>query len=257
MSHHLRAARRSHARVFRWALGGVGVALLVVSGCDSTPATTPPPMFHARVGDCFRNPHDVLVPCTHRHRAQTVYVGGRPPAPAALAVRPCRPAEAAFLGADVNTRLDLRVWVSAAQRWYRCDLLLRRSTHGGDGYEDVTGSLRRTLSSGVPAHLQACLATRYRPRRDQRYVSCERPHVSQELTVAPAIGVLDEPLPADVSDRARTACHASASASGLLVGRRTVRALYPDTAKAWSSGLRAATCWVDAAPGSSRLPGIH
>jgi hypothetical protein len=214
-------------------------------------------VFHPRVGDCFSTPRDVLVACAQRHQAQTVFVARRPPARATLAVRPCRFAQASFLGADVNTRLDLRVWVSADRTWYRCDLMLRKSTHGGKGYEDVIGSLRHTMSSGVPAHLQACLATGYRPTVDQRYVPCARHHVSQELTVAPAIGVLHEPLPADVSDRARTACHATASATGLLAGRRTVRAFYPATAKAWSSGLRAATCWVRAVAGTSRLPAVH
>lgn len=263
---HRRPRRRLHAGGFagrrhpRWvrrcAVAATVAGLLALPACGSAPGKVPTTAFRARVGDCFHNPGDVLVACARRHQAQTVYVGGRPPGDSALAVRPCHLALVAFLGADVNTRLDLRVWVSARRTWYRCDVLLRKSTHGAAGYEDVTGSLRRTLTKGVPAHLQACLSTRYRPTADQRYVSCSRPHRAQELAFAPAIGVLDEPFPADVPDRARSSCNATASASGLLVAHRSVQAFYPNTRRTWAAGQRAAICWVTADPGARLLPPV-
>jgi hypothetical protein len=238
------------------AVAATVAGLLALTACGSAPDKPHPTALRARIGDCFENPGDVLVPCARRHQAQTVYVGGRLPGDAALAVRPCHLALVAFLGADVNTRLDLRVWVSARRTWYRCDVLLRKSTRGHAGYEDITGSLRRTLTTGVPAHLQACLPTRYRPSADQRYMPCSRPHQAQELAFAPAIGVLDEPFPADVSDRARSSCNATASASGLLVRHRSVQAFYPATRRAWATGQRSAICWVTADPGSRPLPPV-
>jgi hypothetical protein len=230
--------------------------MLALTGCSTTAKAKDDAHFRAEVGDCFADPGDPPVSCAQPHQAQTVYVSDRHVTDIARAVKPCHAAQAAFLGADVNTRLDVKLWIAADRSWYRCDVLLRKSTRAGAGYETISGSLRKTLARAVPIHLQACLAARYHPALDQRYVSCTAKHIAQELTIAPAIGVLNEPFPPDVAERARNACNASASASGLLAKGRSVHAFYPKTPKAWSSGQRAALCWVSADRHSSPLPPI-
>jgi hypothetical protein len=234
----------------------VAACAVALVGCGGTGKAEDTTDFRARVGDCFAAAADPPVPCSRSHEAQTVYVSDQRVIDTARAVRPCHAAQARFLGADVNTRLDVRLWIANDKSWYRCDVLLRKSTRGDAGYERITGSLRHTLAQGVPAHLQACLAERYRPAVDQRYESCSEKHVAQELTLAAAIGVRNEPFPADVAERARNACNASASASGLLAKGRSVRAFYPKTAKAWASGQRAALCWVSADDPAKPLPRV-
>lgn len=235
----------------------VGAAVVLVSACShqqQSGGATPP----GRVGDCYAVVSGPPINCNQRHVAQTVFVSHQPLTDKASAVTQCREAQARFLGQDFNTRLDLQLWVARNKSWYRCDLLLRNSTGGSTGYQAFTGSLRGVLRNGVAVDLQACLGTPYDPDADQPYVSCEQPHISQELFIAPAIGTLDEPFPADVADRAVTACHATASAAGLLTGGRTVTAYYPKNAAAWASGEHTADCWVTATagtlPGAQRLP---
>jgi hypothetical protein len=249
-------SHRSRAHLLQVLSTLLVVGMLALSGCSTTATVKDDSDFRAQVGDCFADPGDPPVSCERPHQAQTVYVSNRHIADTTRAVKPCHAAQAAFLGADVNTRLDVQLWIASDRSWYRCDVLLRRSTRAGAGYEKISGSLRKTLARAVPVHLQACLGTRYHPALDQRYVSCAEKHVAQELTIAPAIGVLNEPFPEDVAERARNACNASASASGILAKRRSVHAFYPRTAKAWSSGQRAALCWVSADRPSSPLPPI-
>ncbi len=153
----------------------------------------------------------------------------------AVALLPCREAQAKFLGQDFNTRLAVELWVASDASWYRCDVLLRNSTRATQGYQSLTGSLKGVLRHGTSIDLQACLNAAYDPAVDQTYVSCREPHVSRELAVAPAIGTLDEPLPNDVAQRAVSACNATASAEGQLLPDRIVTAFYPETADAWAS----------------------
>jgi hypothetical protein len=139
--------------------------------------------------------------------------------------------------------------VSADGSWYRCDLVLRNSTQAGSGYAEVSGSLEGSFRRSVPLFLQACLDAPYDPLLDQEYVSCAEPHRSRELTVAPAIGTLDEPFPPDLVDRAVNACNATATGSHVLRAGRTVEAYYPENVAAWESGERTADCWVTATRG--------
>jgi Septum formation len=226
-------------------------AVCLVTGCSH-------PETRARiqipeVGSCYADVSARPVSCDVQHIAQTVYVSRRTPPPDRALV-PCRRAQADFLGQDFNTRLDMQLWVAADRSWYRCDVVLRDSTHGVGSYQRLTGSLEGVLRKDVPADLQACLAAPYDPAADQPYVSCALPHLAQELFVAPAIGTLDEPFPADVADRATSACNATAAAAGLGTGNRTVTAFYPKNAAAWASGERTADCWVTAKSGT--LPGV-
>ncbi len=250
-SHIDRASARPAVRPLR-ALAAT--LLVVLAGCNGTSDTTAPRDFRAVVGDCFDHAADPPVDCAQPHLAQTVFVGDKPPLDTALAVKPCRRAQAHFLGADLNTRLDVQLWISNDETWYRCDLVLRRSTRSGRGHEDLVGSLKGTLKEGAPANIQACLDGTYRPATDQPYVSCAEPHVAQELTFAPAIGVLDEPFPSDVAARSRNACNAAASAARMLGANRSVHAFFPNDARAWSSGQRSALCWVEATRG--KLPAV-
>jgi Septum formation len=229
--------------------------VLVLSGCDTSTKRTGTSDFDVEVADCFADPGQSPTPCSKPHQAQTVYVSHQRVTDSARAARPCHAAQASFLGADVNTRLDVQLWVASDRSWSRCDVLLRKSTRAGSAFENITGSLRKTLAAGVPVHLQACLGTRYRPARDQPYVSCAERHVAQELTIAPAIGVLKEPFPEDIAERARNACNASASASGLMSKHRSVHAFYPKTEATWVAGQRTALCWVSGKR-SSPLPAV-
>lgn len=235
----------------------LAVAICLVTGCShQQPRTVAAPA--ARVGDCYVDVSTGPVSCNDRHVAQTVFVAKSPPKDEAAAIIPCREAQAHFLGQDFNTRLDLQLWVAHDRSWYRCDVLLRNSTSRSTSYQVLTGSLKGVLRKGVSIDLQACLGTPYDPAVDQPYVSCQRPHVAQELFVAPAIGTLDEKFPADVADRAVGACNATAAAAGLLTPGRKVTAFYPKDAQAWASGERTADCWVTATagtlPGAERLP---
>jgi Septum formation len=143
--------------------------------------------------------------------------------------------------------------VARDESWHRCDVVVRNSTQARTDLQEITGSLRGVFRDGVSVNLQACLAAPYAPKHDQPYVSCARPHVAQELIVAPAIGTLAEPYPQDLGARAASACHATASAARMLHGNRTVTAFYPDSAREWAAGTRTATCWVTATSGA--LPG--
>lgn len=236
-----------------WCL--VAAAVCAVAGCTAEKSTGGRPS--ARVGDCYVSVSAPPVTCAERHVAETVYVGksAPPKKDEASAMIPCRKAQADFLGQDFNTRLDLQLWVARDRSWYRCDVLLRNSTRGSTGYQVLTGSLKGVLRKGVAIDLQACLGSPYDPATDQPYVSCERPHVAQELFVAPAIGTLEEKFPADVAKRATSACNATTSAAGILVGGRKVTAFYPKGSAAWASGERTADCWVTATSGT--LPGAR
>lgn len=207
-----------------------------------------------QVGSCYADVSAGPVSCNVPHIAQTVFVSRRTPADDRSALVPCRRAQAAFLGQDFNTRLDLQLWVASDRSWYRCDVVLRDSTRASRDYQRLTGSLRGLLHKDVPVGLQACLAASYDPGTDQPYVSCALPHLAQELFIAPAIGTLDEPFPADVAERATGACDATAAAAGLRAGDHTVTAFYPKNAAAWASGERTADCWVTAESGT--LPGV-
>lgn len=225
--------------------------LCLVTGCSHAELGGGTPT--ARAGECYADVSAAPVNCNLRHVAQTVYVSKQPPRDESSALIPCREKQAHFLGQDFNTRLALRLWVARDKSWYRCDVLLRNSTSGSADYQVLTGSLKGVLRKGVSIDLQACLGSAYDPATDQPYVSCQQPHVAQELFVAPAIGTLDEKFPADVADRAVSACNATAAASGLLTGGRTVTAFYPKDAGAWASGKRTADCWITATSGT--LPG--
>lgn len=232
-----------------WCL--VVAALCLATGCSRAASGGSTPTAHA--GDCYADVSAKPVSCNGRHVAQTVYVSKDPPRDEASAMIPCREAQAHFLGQDFNTRLALQLWVARDKSWYRCDVLLRNATSGSADYQVLTGSLKGVLRKGVSIDLQACLGVSYDPATAQPYVSCQQAHVAQELFVAPAIGTLDETFPADVADRAASACNATAAAAGLLTGGRTVTAFYPKDADAWASGERTADCWVTATSGT--LPG--
>lgn len=228
------------------------LALLSLSvACSNGRAAEGPTLAEASVGDCYADVSAAPVHCNDRHIAQSVYVSDHPPGgDHAVALLPCRQAQAKFLGQDFNTRLTVELWVAGDQSWYRCDVLLRNSTRAGQGYQALTGSLKGVLRHGTAIDLQACLNAAYDPAIDQTYVTCREPHVSRELTVAPAIGTLDEPLPADGAQRAVSACNATASAEGQLLPDRIITAYYPDTPDAWASGERTADCWVTATDGT-------
>lgn len=221
-------------------------------GCDGSGTDRPEPeVHHSRVGECYNEASTRPVPCAEPHLAQTVYVSDQQPPPdRAAALAPCRTAQAAFLGQDFNTRVDVEVWVPADASWYRCDIVVRNSTGGSGGYLALSGSLRGVMRKGAPIDLQACLRERFDPARDQKYVSCRRPHVAHELIVAPAIGTLDEPYPGDLARRAVLACNSMAAASDYLGPGRRVDAFFPKNADAWATGERSATCWVTATRGT-------
>ncbi len=248
--------RAMHERGGRRRVSFVGALALavVVAGCgaDSTDESESEPMIG--VGDCFAEDASEPVPCSTAHEAQTIYVSDAAPRPGTAALTPCRAAQAAFLGQDFNSRLDVRLWVAADETWYRCDLVLRNSTRAGSGYEQLHQSLEGAFRTGVPLYLRACLDATYDPLLDQDYVSCAEPHRSRELPMAPAIGTLDEPFPGDVSERAIGACNATAAGAKVLGKGRTVQAFYPENAEAWDSGERTADCWVSTSRG--RLPAV-
>ena len=257
-----RRALTSTARsVGRWRIAAAALtaaACLVTAGCEgtATPSVeTTAEQPKVEVGDCFASGAARPVDCRSPHVAQAVYVSNRGFSDTTSALRPCRRAQAAFLGQDFNTRLDVQLWVARDESWYRCDVMLRNSTRGRQGYQVLTGSLRGVLRRGAAVRLQACLDARYDPAVDQPYVPCSSTHVSRELAVAPAIGTLDEKFPSDVAQRATKACNATAAAAGELIPGREVRAFYPQNAQAWSSGERTADCWVFATRG--RLPGVE
>lgn len=231
----------------RWQ-GLVAALLCLATACTQEPPQPAEPRL-ARVGDCYADATAAPVSCNERHIAQTVYVSDEWPADETTALLPCREAQAQFLGQDFNTRLDLQLWVAEDSSWYRCDVLLRNSTRGATGYQDLTGSLKGVLERGVSIDLQSCLGTAYDPAVDQPYLSCRRRHVAQELFVAPAIGTLDEQLPDDVSDRAANACNATAAAARLLTDNQ-LTAYYPQSSDSWATGERTADCWVTATRGS-------
>lgn len=244
---------RRWRRALLVAIGVAGV-IGVLPGCGSEGSDEDALAPTVRVGECFGTDATEAVPCSERHLAQTIFVSDAAPSRGAAALRPCHGAQAGFLGHDFNSRLDVRLWVSADGSWYRCDLVLRNSTQAGSGYGGLGGSLDGSFRRDVPLYLQACLDAPYDPLLDQEYVPCSEPHRSRELTVAPAIGILDEPLPRDLDERAASACNAAATAEHLLGEARTVDAYYPENHDAWESGERTADCWVSATRG--RLPPV-
>lgn len=233
----------------------VGALVLAAFGCSSPPAESPPaPPEPFRAGDCFAADSGDPVDCSEKHAAQAVYVGDEPPGSNAEALAPCRRAQAKFLGQDFNTRLDIKLWVAHDESSFRCDVVLRKSTQGGSGYQVLTGSLDGVLRNGTGVDLRACLGVPYDPASDQIYVPCREPHATQALIVAPAIGTLEEDFPDDIDERATNACNATADAAGELEAGRTVSAFYPDSASAWATGERTTECWIAAKRGS--LPAV-
>ena len=227
---------------------------LLLASCSGSGSGGSDSSTRVQVGDCFAEGSAKPVDCSENHVAQTVYVSDHPPTSSSSSLAPCREAQAKFLGQDFNTRLDVELWVSDDKSWYRCDVLLRNSTHARAGYQVLTGSLKGALRNGVSPKLQACLDEPYDAKVDQTYVACDEAHVSQELFVAPAIGTPDEAFPGDVSQRATQACNATAAAAKELVDGRNVAAYYPENADAWSTGERSADCWVTATRG--KLPPV-
>ncbi len=233
---------------------GIAVSVLTVAGCSPPPADAPsfePP----EVGDCLVAGTDEAVNCKERHVAEVVFVGEEAPGTDLEALEPCRRAQRDYLGQDFNTRLDVRLWVAQDESWYRCDVVLRKSTRAAAGYEVLTGSLRGVLRKGVGVDLQACLDSAYKPAADQTYVPCDEPHTTRQLIASPAIGTLAEGFPADIDERATNACNATAAAAGELAPGRTVIAFYPNSADAWAAGERSADCWLSADRGL--LPGVR
>lgn len=234
----------------RWRFGAVAWAAALaigLGGCaggDDTPTPSA-----GEVGDCYGNSSTKAVDCAGPHVAETVFVRREAPPQSPKALFPCREAQARYLGQDFNTRLDVQLWIASDLSWYRCDVFVRNSTQGGNGYQSVTGSLKDVLEKGVSVDLQSCLSEPYDPAGDQVYIPCAEPHVAQELIVAPAIGTVDEPFPDDVADRAARACNATAAASDLIGPDTRVEAYYPKTADAWASGERTADCWIIATSG--------
>jgi hypothetical protein len=207
------------------------------------------------VGACFAGVDGARpVECSEPHVAETVFVGRRVPPEPGAALKPCRSAARGYLGQEANTRLELRLWIASDKSWYRCDVFLRKSTRARAGYETLTGSLKGVLREGVSPRLQSCLDEPFDPRRDQPYTPCTDEHVAQEIFMAPVVGVEAEPYPADIAQRATNSCNAMAVAEGLLVGRRTVVAFYPEDEAAWASGQRTAVCWVQAPKGETLPP---
>ncbi|MBA2775051.1 MAG: septum formation family protein [Nocardioidaceae bacterium] len=233
----------------------MGALVLVVLGCSSPPAAPPeePQPEQVRAGDCFAAGSNDPVDCSQKHVAQAVYVGEEPPGSNAEALASCRRAQAKFLGQDFNTRLDILLWVAHDESSFRCDVVLRKSTQGGSG-QVLTGSLEGAFRTGAAMDLRACLGAPYDPTADQAYAPCSEPHAAQALTVAPAIGTLEEGFPADIEERATNACNATAAAAGQLKAGRTVSAFYPESARAWATGERTAECWIAASRGS--LPAV-
>lgn len=229
----------------------LGVATAGCSNSEETPEATQPGV---QSGDCFGRDETEPIDCSERHLAQTIFVSDTTPAHGTAALKPCRGAQAGFLGQDFNSRLDVRLWVAGDDSWYRCDLVLRNSTQGASGYATMIGSLEGAFRTGVPLYLRACLDAPYDPLLDQEYVSCAEPHRSREITVAPAIGTLDEPFPGDVSERAVSACNATAASGDELRSGRRVDAYYPENVDAWESGERTADCWLTVKRG--KLPGV-
>jgi hypothetical protein len=225
-------------------------ASAVISGCGSSPPPVKEPVDAiGKVGDCYGESSTEPINCRLAHTAETVYVKDAPPGDTSEALMPCREATVQYLGQDFNTRLDVRLWVAADLSWYRCDLLLRKSTKGGSGYQTLTGSLKGVLDGGASVDLQSCLSEPYDPAGDQVYVPCSETHIAQELIQAPAIGTMEEKYPIDIASRATRACNAAASASALSGPGRSVEAYYPKNADAWASGERTADCWVTAETG--------
>lgn len=238
-----------------WCEAMLAAGLLVLSGCAGQPADDKPaPLPVGAVGDCYVN-GTKPVDCDEPHTAESVFVAEETPARTTAAIAPCQKAQARYLGQDFNTRLDVQLWVSADESWYRCDVVLRASTQAGAGLEMLTGSFRGELRSGVAVDLQACLDDVYDAAADQVYTSCDGPHKSRELSIAPAVGTLDEPFPADITERATRACNATAAAERQLVGSPTVQAFYPNSSQAWATGERSADCWVIADNGL--LPAVE
>lgn len=230
-------------------------ALLVLSGCADRPAEEEPaPLPVGAVGDCYVN-GTRPVDCNERHTAESVFVAEEMPPRTTAAIAPCQTAQMRYLGQDFNTRLDVQLWVSSDESWYRCDVVLRTSTQAGAGLELLTGSLRGVLRRGAAVDLQACLDEEYDASADQVYTACNGPHKSRELIIAPAVGTLKEPFPADIADRATKACNATAAAERQLVGSPSVQAFYPNSTEAWDTGERSAACWVVAANGL--LPAVE
>ncbi|MGI8887478.1 MAG: septum formation family protein [Nocardioidaceae bacterium] len=228
-------------------------AFALLTGCSSPPPTTGPPPIGA-VGDCYAV-GGKAVDCTEEHVAESVFVAAETPPRSAVAIAPCQTAQARYLGQDFNTRLDVRLWVAADESWFRCDLVLRTSTLANSSLEPLMMSLRGAFRIAVPVKLQACLDEAYDSATDQPYAACTSPHKSRQLIIAPAIGTVKEPFPADVADRAGRACNASAAAERQLVGQLRVEAFYPNTAAAWATGERGANCWVTAINGL--LPAVE
>ena len=239
----------------RWYVAVSLIGLLALSGCSDASGDNPTETAHGKVGDCYNQSstkNQVAtkpVDCAGPHLGETVFVSEEPAPSTSQALAPCRTAQARYLGQDFNTRLDVQLWIPSDFSWYRCDVFVRNSTQGGSGYQSVTGSLKDVLREGVSIDLQSCLSEPYDPGGDQVYIPCSDPHIAQELIGAPAIGTLDEPFPADISDRATRACNAAASAAGLANEHTSVQAYYPKNADAWASGERTADCWVAAEQG--------
>ncbi len=231
------------------------VIALVVTACSGPKAETSSTPAPAKIGDCFAEGSAKPVDCGQHHMAQTVFVSDQAPPQSAAALAPCREAQAKFLGQDFNTRFDVQLWVPDDESWFRCDVVLRNSTQAGAGYQMLTGSMRNVLRNGVSVKLQACLDEKYDASKDQTYTPCDKPHVSQELFVAPAIGTPDEKFPGDVSRRATQACNATAAAADQLRDGHRVAAYYPENSDAWSTGERSADCWLTAQRG--RLAGVE
>jgi hypothetical protein len=253
-SRHVTMSRTSrHRRAF---LRVVGAALLgiALTACSSGTENPEPAEPIVETGDCFGPDDSEPVDCSQRHVAQTIFISESPPARGAAALKPCRGAQAGYLGQDFNSRLDVRLWVAEDDSWYRCDLVLRNSTLGGSGYATMTGSLEGAFRNGVPLYLRACLDAPYDPLLDQEYVSCAEPHRSREITVAPAIGTLEEPFPGDIADRAISACNATAAGGPRLRPGQRVDAYYPENVDAWESGERSADCWISVNRG--KLPAV-
>ncbi|MDQ3480214.1 MAG: septum formation family protein [Actinomycetota bacterium] len=229
------------------------VALLALSGCTGDTAE-PTPLPIGAVGDCYVN-GSAPVSCEEPHVAESVFVAEETPPRTAAAIAPCQTAQASYLGQDFNTRLDVQLWVASDESWYRCDVILRTSTRADSGFERLTGSLRGALRQGVAIDLQACLDEEYDAAADQAYTSCKTPHKSRQVIVAPAVGTVEEPFPADIAERATKACNATAAAERELVGSPRVQAFYPNSAAAWKSGERSADCWVVADDGL--LPAVE
>jgi hypothetical protein len=222
--------------------------LATACGHGEQPAADPVGQI-GKVGDCYGKSSSEPIDCRLAHTAETVFVKDAPPGETSEALMPCRQATIDYLGQDFNTRLDVRLWIATDLSWYRCDVLLRKSTQGGSGYQTLTGSLKGVLDHGVSVDLQSCLSEPYDPGGDQAFVPCTRPHIAQEVIQAPAIGTMAEKYPIDIASRATRACNAAASASDLVGSGRSVEAYYPTNADAWSSGERTADCWVTADKG--------